>query len=49
MDERERHATGMQVRRIVLGDAHLDRAEASRNELNAEFQGLITRYVWGDI
>ena len=28
MDERERHAEGMKVRRDVLGDDHVDRAVA---------------------
>jgi 4-carboxymuconolactone decarboxylase len=45
-DERQR---GMQVRRAVLGDTHVDRAEASRTPLTDEFQDLITRYVWGEI
>ena len=49
MNERERHATGMRVRREVLGDAHVDRAEAVKSELDAEFQDLITRYAWGEI
>jgi 4-carboxymuconolactone decarboxylase len=49
MDERERHATGMQVRRSVLGDAHVDRAEAKKTEVDSEFQDLITRYAWGEI
>ena len=49
MDERERHATGMRLRREVLGDAHVDRAEATKSELDAEFQDLITRYAWGDV
>jgi 4-carboxymuconolactone decarboxylase len=49
MDERERHAKGMEVRRAVLGDAHVDRAEARRNAFNDEFQDLITRYAWGEI
>jgi 4-carboxymuconolactone decarboxylase len=49
MDERERHEAGMQVRRRVLGEAHVDRAEAAKNELDAEFQDLITRYAWGEI
>ncbi len=49
MDERERHATGMQMRRSVLGDAHVDRAEAKKTELDSEFQDLITRYAWGEI
>jgi hypothetical protein len=28
MDERERHADGLRMRRRVLGDAHVDRAIA---------------------
>lgn len=49
MDDRERHAKGMEVRRAVLGSAHVDRAQANINELNGEFQDLITRYAWGEI
>jgi 4-carboxymuconolactone decarboxylase len=49
MDEQERHAAGMTVRRAVLGDAHVDRAQARRTELTTEFQDLITRYAWGEI
>ena len=49
MDERERYAKGMEVRRAVLGDAHVDRAQAKRNPFNDEFQDLITRYAWGEI
>ncbi|HYM67686.1 MAG TPA: 4-carboxymuconolactone decarboxylase [Patescibacteria group bacterium] len=40
---------GMRVRREVLGDAHVDRAEAAVTELTAEFQDLLTRYAWGEI
>ena len=49
MDDRERYAEGMKVRRAVLGDAHVDRAQAGSNAFNAEFQDLITRYAWGEI
>ena len=49
MDERERHRTGTRVRREVLGEAHVDRAEAMKSDLDAEFQDLITRYAWGEI
>jgi 4-carboxymuconolactone decarboxylase len=49
MDERERYETGMKLRRDVLGDAHVDRAEAAKDTLNEEFQELITRYAWGEI
>ncbi|HEX6137218.1 MAG TPA: 4-carboxymuconolactone decarboxylase [Casimicrobiaceae bacterium] len=49
MDERERYDQGMEVRRAVLGDAHVDRSIAKRNDFNEEFQALITRYAWGEI
>ncbi len=49
MDEKQRFDDGMQVRRAVLGNAHVDRAEANRTELTTEFQDLITRYAWGEI
>lgn len=40
---------GEQVRRSVLGDAHVDSAIAKTTDLNREFQALITRYAWGSI
>ncbi len=49
MDERERYEKGLTVRRAVLGDAHVDRSLKSRNDFNAEFQELVTRYAWGEI
>ncbi len=49
MDDRERYEEGMKVRRSVLGDAHVDRSLASRNEFNSTFQDFITRYAWGEI
>jgi 4-carboxymuconolactone decarboxylase len=49
MEESKRHAAGMKTRREVLGDAHVERAEASKTPFNEEFQELITRYAWGEI
>ncbi|HJV88263.1 MAG TPA: 4-carboxymuconolactone decarboxylase [Noviherbaspirillum sp.] len=49
MDEKQRYDNGMAMRRAVLGDAHVDRAEANRSELTTDFQDLITRYAWGEI
>lgn len=49
MDKRKRHKQGMRARRAVLGNAHVDRAEANKNTFNAPFQDLITRYAWGEI
>jgi 3-oxoadipate enol-lactonase/4-carboxymuconolactone decarboxylase len=45
----ERARRGERVRRAVLGDAHVDRAQAGASELTAPFQDLITRYAWGEI
>jgi 4-carboxymuconolactone decarboxylase len=40
---------GMAVRRAVLGDAHVDRAEADKNEFTTDFQRFITTYAWGEV
>ena len=40
---------GMEVRREVLGDEHVDRGDRARRRDHAEFQDLITRYAWGEI
>jgi 4-carboxymuconolactone decarboxylase len=40
---------GMEVRRAVLGDAHVDRAIERTDDFTADFQDLITRYAWGEI
>lgn len=42
-------AEGMRVRREVLSDDHVDRAEANTTEFTADFQDLISRYAWGEI
>ena len=49
MDERDRHAAGMKVRREVLGSAHVDKAQAKLNDFNSEFQDFITRAAWGEV
>ncbi|WP_409035361.1 4-carboxymuconolactone decarboxylase [Lacihabitans sp. CCS-44] len=40
---------GMHVRRSVLGDAHVDKANSKINDFNADFQSFITNYAWGEI
>lgn len=42
-------ARGMATRRAVLGDAHVDSAEASQTDLDAPFQALITEAAWGSV
>jgi len=39
----------MAVRRRILGDAHVDRAEAQVTDLDAPFQSLITEAAWGHV
>lgn len=43
------HAQGMATRRSVLGDAHVDRAEATKSGFDAPFQALITEAAWGRV
>ena len=45
----DRYDQGMRVRRAVLGDAHVDRAEAARSDLDTPFQTLITEGAWGTV
>ena len=45
----ERYTTGMDTRRRVLGDAHVDRAEACKSDFVAPFQTLITEGAWGTV
>ena len=45
----ERFDKGMETRRSVLGDAHVDRAEAAKTEFDAPFQNLITEGAWGTV
>jgi 3-oxoadipate enol-lactonase/4-carboxymuconolactone decarboxylase len=40
---------GFEMRRAVLGDAHVDKAIAATTEFTRDFQELITRYAWGTI
>jgi 3-oxoadipate enol-lactonase/4-carboxymuconolactone decarboxylase len=42
-------AAGMQVRREVLGDPHVDRTTGNTSEFTAEFQDFITQYAWGGV
>ena len=43
------HDAGMEVRRQVLGDAHVDRAEAAKTPFTQDFQAFITRTAWGSV
>ncbi|HEX8917866.1 MAG TPA: 4-carboxymuconolactone decarboxylase [Chloroflexota bacterium] len=43
------HDKGERVRREVLGDEYVDRANAGTTDLTRDFQDLIVRYAWGEI
>ena len=45
----DRYDQGMRVRRSVLGDAHVDRAEARKTDFDAPFQQFITESAWGSL
>ena len=45
----EIHARGMEVRRAVLGDLHVDGAIERTTPFTEDFQDFITRYAWGEI
>lgn len=45
----DRFATGMAVRRRVLGDAHVDAAERNKTPLDVDFQRFITEGAWGSV
>tara|TARA_R110002124_G_scaffold104370_10_gene254316 strand:+ start:3176 stop:3586 length:411 start_codon:yes stop_codon:yes gene_type:complete len=44
-----RYEIGMKTRRAVLGDAHVERAEAGKTAFDAPFQDLITEAAWGHV
>ncbi|CAI1611006.1 4-carboxymuconolactone decarboxylase [Serratia proteamaculans] len=49
MNDEQRYQRGIEVRRAVLGDSHVDRSLSQLTPLNEEFQDFISRYAWGEI
>ena len=45
----DRFDQGMKTRREVLGDVHVDRAEAAKTDFDLPFQTLITEGAWGTV
>ncbi len=45
----DRYDIGMATRRAVLGDAHVDKAEATKSDFDLPFQTLITESAWGTV
>ena len=48
-EAKTRYDQGMAIRRRVLGEAHVNRAEAEKTSLDAPFQALITEAAWGHV
>ena len=49
MSDDQLYERGMEVRRAVLGDEHVDRANANATEFTAPWQEFITRHAWGAV
>jgi 4-carboxymuconolactone decarboxylase len=48
-DRSDKHDRGMDIRRQVLGDDHVDRARAGTSDVDRDFQEWITANVWGEL
>lgn len=49
MDDEQRYKQGIDVRKSVLGDAHVNRSLENLNGFNSDFQNFISRYAWGEV
>ena len=45
----EKYEKGMQIRKSVLGEDHVNRAETNKSDFDADFQHLITEVAWGSV
>lgn len=45
----DRYDKGMETRRAVLGEAHVNRAEMATTAFDAPFQTMITEGAWGTL
>ena len=48
-ENNDRYYRGMTVRREVLGDVHVDKAEAAKTAFDDPFQTMITEGAWGTL
>lgn len=49
MSDDELYRSGMEVRREVLGDEHVDRATGNATDFTGPWQDFITRHAWGAV
>ena len=45
----ELYEEGMRMRRSVLGDEHVERAEANKTSFDADFQQFLVETAWGAV
>ncbi len=45
----KKYEKGMRIRRSVLGNDHVERAEAGKSNFDADFQRFITEAAWGSV
>jgi 4-carboxymuconolactone decarboxylase len=48
-DKEPRWETGHALRKRVMGEEHVARAEAAATAFDAPLQDLLTRHAWGDV
>lgn len=49
MENDDLYKRGMNIRRKVLGDTHVDKAEANKTDFDSDFQEYITKNAWGSV
>jgi 4-carboxymuconolactone decarboxylase len=49
LSQSDQYRLGMKTRRSVLGDPHVDRAEADKMAFDTDFQTFITEGAWGSV
>ena len=49
MSNEDLYNHGMKTRRSVLGNDHVDKAEASKTDFDKDFQEYITNNAWGTV
>lgn len=47
MDDDKLFARGLEVRKKVLGEVHVERSLSRANDFTRDFQTFITQYAWG--
>lgn len=49
MSKEDLYKEGMKTRRSVLGNEHVDKAEANKTDFDKDFQEYITNNAWGSV